>query len=150
MTLLAIVVLAAGVVESRDTVRRDFLMDNAGLRSWYEARHARYGRALTRENVERALRRARTMRRWGPILLSSGTLVIALILTGLAASAVPGVESAWSDPVRLLDLIEIEALVQTAVVYALLPILVVEGILAALYVADLDIGRLRRLLDTLE
>lgn len=149
MTLLAIVVLAAGVVESRDTVRRDFLMDNAALRSWYEARHARFGRALNRENVEQALRRARIMRRWGPILLSGGTLVIALILTGLAASRVPGVESVWSDPGQLLDLVEIETLVQTAVVYALLPILVVEGILAALYVADLDIGRLRRLLDTL-
>ena len=44
--------------------------------------------------------------------------------------------------------IQAEVLVQAAIFFALLPILIIEGTLAALYVADLDISRLQRLLDS--
>ena len=149
MTVLAIVVLAAAVVDSRDRVRRDVLMDNASLRAWYDARYTRRGLEFGRENLERALRRAQNMRRWGPVALSGGTLLAVLILTSMAASTVPGIESVWRSPQRLVDVIPAEVLVQTAIVFALVPILVVEGILAALFVAELDIGRLQRLLQSL-
>lgn len=149
MTLLTIVVLAAAVLDSRDRVRRDVLMDNASLRSWYCARYARRGLELCREDLELALRRAQTMRKWGPFALSGGTMLVAVSLTVFAASMVPGAEVVWQSPQRFLDLIPAEVLVETAVVFALLPVLVVEGILAALYMADLDIGRLRRLLESL-
>ena len=149
MTILTIVVMAAAIAESRDRVRRDVLMDLTALRSWYDARHTRYGRTLTREDLEEALRRAYVLRKWGPLALSGGTLLMAVTLTGIAASQVPGIESVWRHPGRLLELVPGEVLVETAIVFCLLPILAVEGILAALYLADLDIGRLRRLLDSL-
>jgi hypothetical protein len=149
MTLLMIVILAASVIESRDRLRRDSLMDYASLRAWYEARHARRGGELDRENLEDALRRARSLRRWGPVTLSASTLLLTVGLTYLAVRAVPGAESAWPSPERLLALVPAEVLVETALVLALVPILIVEGILAALYVAELDIGRLRRLLESL-
>lgn len=149
MTMLVIVVLAAAVVDSRDRVRRDVLTDTASLRLWYSKRYGRRGLELDRANLERALRRARTVRRWGPFALSAGTLLAALVLASLAASTVPGIGAVWSSPERLVELISAEVLVETAIVFALLPVLVVEGILAALFVADLDIGRLNRLLDSL-
>jgi hypothetical protein len=150
MTLMAIVLLAVSVVESRDRVRRDFRMDDAGLRSWYDARYARGGREFSRENLEHALRRAQFLRRWTPVALSAGTLLVAVALTVFAVSMVPGVESAWRTPQQLLNLIPAEILVETAAVFLLLPVLIVEGILAALYTADLDIGRLQRLLDSID
>ena len=150
MTVLTILVLAVSVVESRDRVRRDYAIDNAGLRSWYDARYGRRGREFNRDNLEHALRRAQNFRRWGPVTLSGGTLLVAVIVISAALGAVPELRAVWRTPERLLALIEGEVLVQTAVVLALLPILVVEGILAALYVADLDIGRLRRLLESLD
>jgi len=149
MIILTIVVLAAAVAESRDRVRRDILLDITALRAWYEERHGRRGRSLTERDLEEALRRALALRRWGPIALSAGTLAVAVALTGLAASEVPGIETALRQPGRVVDLVPVEALVQVAAVFTLLPILVVEGILAALYLADLDIGRLRRLLESL-
>lgn len=149
MTMLAIVVLAAAVVDSRDRVRRDVLMDRNSLRAWYDTRYARRGHEFCRENLQRALHRAESMRRWGPWALSAGTMLAALILTSIAVATIPGVEDLWRSPRQLLDAIEVEVLVQVAIVYALLPVLVVEGILAALFVADLDISRLRRLLDSL-
>lgn len=149
MTLLMIVVLAAAVADSRARVRRDVLVDNASLRSWYDARYARRGLELDRENLQRILRRAQNLRRWGPLALSGTTLFTALVLTFIAASTVPGIESALRSPQRLLEVIPAEVLVETSIVFALLPILVVEGILAALFVADLDIGRLQRLLRSL-
>jgi hypothetical protein len=149
MTLLAIAVLAVAVVDSRDRVRRDVLTDNASLRSWYDARYARRGLEFDRENLQRALRRAQNMRRWGPVALSGGTLIVVIILTLVAASTVPGIESVWSSPPQLFDVVPAEVLVETMIVLALVPILVVEGILAALFVADLDICRLQRLLKSL-
>jgi hypothetical protein len=53
------------------------------------------------------------------------------------------------SPLRVLDAVDTEVLVQTAIVYLLLPFLVIEGVLAVLYVADFDIGRLQRLLQSL-
>lgn len=150
MTLLTIVVLAAAVADSRDRVRRDVLVSTASLRSWYDARYARRGLEFGRENLERALRRAQNWRRWGPFALSGGTLLAALVLVSIAASSVPGIETVWRSPDRLRDLISAEVLVQTVVVFALLPILVVEGVLAALFVAEFDIGRLKRLLQSLD
>ena len=150
MIVLTIVVLAAAVADSRDRVRRDVLTDDASLRSWYEARYARRGLELNRENLEHALRRAKNMRRWGPVALSGGTMLAMLILMSMAASTVPGIESVWFSPTRLLESIEAEVLVQTAVVLALVPVLIFEGILAALFVAEFDIGRLQRLLESLD
>jgi hypothetical protein len=89
------------------------------------------------------------MRRWGPVALSGGTLLAVIILTLVAASTVPGIESVWSSPRQLFDVVPAEVLVETTIVYALVPILVVEGILAALFVADLDICRLQRLLKSI-
>ena len=149
MTLLTIVILAAAVVDSRDRVRRDVLKDDASLRTWYDDHYTRRGLEFNRENLERALRRARNTRRWGPVALSGGTFLAVLILASIAASSVPGVESLWRSPGRLLEAVPAEVLVQTAIVLALVPILVVEGILAVLFVADLDIGRLQRLLQSL-
>ena len=149
MILLTIAVLAAAVADSRNRVRRDVLVDNATLRSWYEARYARRGMEFNRANLERALRRAHGMKRWGPVALSAGTLAAALILAFIAASTVTGIESVWRSPMRVLELVPGEVLVQVAIVLALIPILVVEGILAALFMAELDIGRLERLLESL-
>ncbi len=149
MIVLVIVVLAAAVADSRDRVRRDSLTDNATLRSWYDARYVRRGHEFGRESLEEDLRRAQGMRRWGPWLLSGGTVLAALVLTGVALSRVPGLEFSWESPLRFLDVIPAEVLVQAAIFFALLPILIIEGTLAALYVADLDISRLRRLLDSL-
>ena len=150
MTLLVIVVLAVAVIDSRDRVRRDVLLNDAGLRAWYDDRYTRRGIALNRENLNAALRRTRTFRRWGPVALSAGTMGAAIFLTFAAASTVPGMEQVWRSPARLADAVSPEVLVQTTVVYLLLPILVVEGVLAVLYVADLDISRLQRLLDGLD
>ena len=150
MTLLTIAVLAASVIESRDRVRRDFLTSDASLRAWYEARYTRRGREFDRDNLERALASAQNLRRWGPLALSTGTLVMALVLTYMAASTVPGIESVWRAPERLTDLVSSEVLVQAAIIFLLIPILVIEGILAALYTADFDIGRLQRLLESLD
>jgi hypothetical protein len=149
MIVLTIAVLAAAVLESRDRVRRDSLVDITTLRSWYEARYARSSGGLDRENLEHALRQAQTFRLWGPVLLSAGTMLTAIALMSLALGRLPGAESWWRTPTEVIDLVPSEVLVQTALVFALLPILVVEGILAALYMADLDIGRLRRLLDSI-
>jgi hypothetical protein len=149
MIVLTIAILAVGVVESRDRVRRDSLTDDAALRSWYASRYGRRGRQLNRDDIEDVLRQAYSLRRWGPVALSAGTMLTAVVLTLFAANTVPGFESVWRAPQKLPELIPVEVLVQTAVVFILLPVLVVEGILAALYTADLDIGRLRRLLDSL-
>jgi hypothetical protein len=150
MLALIIVVLAVSVVESRDRVRRDIAVDDDHLRAWYEARYARRGRKLDRVNLEDALRRAQTVRRWSPVALSAGTLLLAVTVLVFSASAIPGFESVWRSPGQILDLLSSEVLVETTIALLLLPILVVEGILAALYVADLDIGRLRRLLASID
>jgi len=150
MIVLTIVVLAAAVADSRDRVRRDRHTDDASLRSWYDARYARHGREFSRANLEHALTRARLIRRWGPWLLSGGTVLAAVFLTSVAASTVPGVRFDWTSPLQLLDVIPIENVVEAAIVFALLPVLVIEGILAALYTSDLDIGRLERLLQSLD
>jgi hypothetical protein len=149
MIALTIVVLAAAVADSRDRVRRDGLTDTATLRTWYDARYVRRGHEFGRESLERDLRAARNMRRWGPWLLSGGTVIAALVLTSVAASNVPGAAFSWASPLRILDAIPAEVLVETTIFFLLLPILVIEGILAALYVADFDISRLQRLLDSL-
>jgi hypothetical protein len=149
MLVLTIAVLAVAVIESRDRVRRDILTDDASLRLWYDAHYARRGMEFSRENLELALQRAQNLRRWGPFALSGGTLLVVVILTSMAASRVPGIESVWHSPQRLADVISGEVLVEAAVALALVPVLVVEGILAALYVAELDISRLQRLLDSL-
>lgn len=149
MTVLMIVVLAVAVVDSRDRVRRDVLTDNATLRTWYDRRYGRRGRELNRRNLEDALRQAHRMRRWGPLALSAGTVLVALVLIGMAASTVPGIGFDMRAPRLLLQAVEPEVLVQAAVVLLLLPVLVVEGILAALFTADLDISRLERLLESL-
>ena len=146
MMLLMIAVMAVAVVDSRDRVRRDTLTDDATLRAWYEARCARQGVEPDRQSIQRALRRAQTLRRWGPVALSGGTLLATVLLMSMAASTVPGVENVWQSPQQVVELIPSEVLVQTSIVVALVPILIVEGILAALFVADLDIGRLQRLL----
>ncbi len=150
MTVLIIAVLAASVLDSRDRVRRDFAVDDASLRSWYEGRYGRRGCDLDCANLDRALRRAESLRRWGPIALSAGTALTVAILLGAAASQVPGIAQVLDSPQRLLDVVSPEILVETVVVLALMPVLVVEGILAALYTADFDIGRLRRLRASLD
>jgi hypothetical protein len=150
MIVLMIAVMAVAVVDSRDRVRRDAFADDSTLRSWYEARCARQGIVPSRESLQRSLRRAQNMRRWGPITLSGGTFIATLILLAFAASTVPGVESVWRSPKRLLDLIPSEALAQTMIVLLLIPVLIVEGILAALFVADLDINRYTRLIKLLD
>lgn len=149
MTVLTVVVLAVSVVESRDRVRRDRTVDIASLRSWYDVRYGRRGRALDRPNLERALKRARGWRRWGPVALSASTAFVAATVIVLAASGVPGIGFAVRAPSRLIEFVPAEVLVETMIVFVLLPVLVIEGILAALYVADYDIGRLQRLLDSL-
>ena len=149
MILLTIAVLAAAIADSRNRVRRDVLVDDATLRAWYEARYARRGMEFNRANLERGLRRAHRMKRWGPVALSAGTLTAALILAFIAASTVTGIESVWRSPVQVLENVPGEVIVQVAIVLVLVPILVVEGILAALFMAELDIGRLERLLRSL-
>lgn len=149
MLVLIIVVLALSVVDSRDRVRRDSTLNDAGLRSWYDARYGRRGRPLTRDNVEHALERMRLVRRWGPAVLVVGTAASAVALAVVAIAAVPAYEPVLREPQRLLAIIPVEVLVESACVFALLPILVLEGALAARYVADLDIGRLTRLRDSL-
>jgi len=149
MTLLTIVVLAVAVVDSRDRVRRDVLVSDATLREWYDAHYGRRGLALNRENLQAAIRRVQTVRLWGPVALSAGTMLAALILTFTAATRVPGIERVWSSPSRVVELVSTEALVGVSIVFMLLPVLVVEGVLAVLYVADFDIGRLRRLLNSI-
>jgi len=149
MTLLTIAVLAAAVADSRNRVRSDVLVDNTTLRSWYEAHYERRGVEFNRPNLERALGRAHTRKRWVPVALSAGTLAATFILASLAASTVPGIESVWRSPVQVLELVPTEVLVEIAIVLALVPILVIEGILAALFMAELDIGRLERLLQSL-
>jgi hypothetical protein len=149
MTLLVIVVLAVAVVDSRDRVRRDGMLSDSGLREWYDSRYTRRGIVLSRPNLEAAILRARAWRRWGPVVLSAATMGTALFLTFAAASSVSGVDAVLSSPLRVIDALDTEVLVQATIVYLLLPILVIEGVLAVLYVADLDIGRLRRLLESL-
>jgi hypothetical protein len=150
MTVLTIAVLAASVLDSRDRVRRDFAVDDASLRAWYEGRYGRRGCELDCENLDLALRRAESLRRWGPIVLSASTALVVAILLSAAASQVPGITQVLDSPRRLLDMVSPEVLVETVVVLALVPVLVVEGILAALYTSDLDIGRLRRLRASLD
>jgi hypothetical protein len=150
MIVLTIVVLAAAVADSRDRVRRDVLTDDASLRAWYEARYARRGLELNRDNLVHALQRAKNMRRWGPVALSGGTMLAVLTLMSVAASTVPGIESVWFSPQQLLEFFPAEVLVQATIVLVLIPVLIVEGILAALFVAEFDIGRLQRLLDSLD
>lgn len=149
MMLLTIVVLAAAVVDSRDRVRRDVLLDDTSLRSWYESHYASRGFEFDRASINRALGQAQRMRRWGPVALSATTLLAVLILMYMAAGTVVGIDSVWRSPQRIVDIVPTETLVVTAIILALVPILVVEGILAALFVAELDIGRLKRLLQSL-
>jgi len=150
MTLLTIAVLGVAVVESRDRVRHDVYVSDADIRSWYDTRYANRGLAFTRKNLELALQRAQKVRRWGPWALSAGTMLTALILAFIAVSTVPGIESALLSPGRLTDLVSTEVLAEAGAVLLMLPVLVVEGILAALYVAEFDIGRLKRLLRSLD
>jgi hypothetical protein len=149
MTVLVIVVLAVAVVDSRDRVRRDAMVTDSSLRDWYDTRYARKGVALSRANLEAAIHRAQVWRRWGPLLLSACTMGTALFLTLAAASTVSGTDEVLRSPLRVLDAVDTEVLVQTAIVYLLLPFLVIEGVLAVLYVADFDIARLKRLLQSL-
>jgi hypothetical protein len=149
MTVLVIVVLAVAVVDSRDRVRRDALVTDSSLREWYESRYGRKGATLSRTNVEAAIHRAQLWRRWGPLLLSACTMGTALFLTFAAASSISGMDQVLRSPLQVLEAVDTEVLVQTAIVYLLLPFLVIEGVLAVLYVADFDIGRLQRLLQSL-
>jgi hypothetical protein len=146
MTALTILVLAASVIDSRDRVRRDYATSDAALRDWYDSRYGRRGNQLTRENIEGALKRARGFRRWGPIALSGGTALAVIVVAVVATTAIPDLRIVWHAPERITEVIPVENLVETGVVLALLPVLIVEGILAALYVAELDICRLERLL----
>jgi hypothetical protein len=148
--LVADALLAWVLALSRRRVKRDSLLDSDGLRIWYELQYGPHGRDLSAEDVEAALAREMRARRWYPLIAAAGTLVLVVTLMVslgvlLATRLGPIALATW----RLVYILAAGMRLPLLLMCALIVVTLAEEVMIIRSVADYDICRIRRLLDSL-